>query len=113
MDKIVAAAGTGGLPPHAGGKKDKSKLGGKKKTNQKSDGPDCGYCGKKGHLGINCYINPKSDNYSGGRNNSLNDGAKCKLPCKEWEKKQKAKFDRDYANYEQDYEANNGDKVSE
>jgi hypothetical protein len=65
MDKIVAAAGTGGLPPHAGGKKDKSKQGGKNKTHPKSDEPKCGYCGKKGHLGMNCYINPKSDNYTG------------------------------------------------
>ena len=89
--------------------------GGKKLNNPGSavNNEICGYCGKKGHLGINYYSNPKSNKYSGGSNNSSSAGKKRKLSRKEWGKRNKNRIDQEYANYFDDVDQEPVDKVSD
>ena len=96
IDKIVAGTGNGSGTHAKDPKKDKTK----KKPGSQMKNPHkeerCGYCGKQGHLGINCFSNPKSNNYKGDGDSS-HPKKKRKLSRSEWEKKRNARADREFA----------------
>ena len=113
LDKIASGVVGGHIPRDAGGKNDKSKNKGGKKPNNPSNAIVCGYCGKKGHLGIDCFSNPKSSKYSGGSTDSSSAGHKRKLSRKEWEKKNKKRIDQEYAHYYDENDQDRNDEVSD
>ena len=70
---------------------------------------DCNFCSKPGHMARNCFSNPESSKYKGGKKEAAGASAELLIPCVE----EKAGVEFMLSSFEEELEAEQGESEPE